>query len=75
VLFEVGVELETYCDLSVLLEYGRHYAARPDARRTIAERGRRAVELRHSVRARARAMLDVLPHLRSPPRCAAGSSS
>ena len=34
--------------------------------RSPAERGRRAIERRHTVRARVRAMLDVLPTLRSP---------
>jgi spore maturation protein CgeB len=65
-LFEIGVELESYRDLPELIDKVRHYAARPDARRAIAERGRRAVERRHTVRARTRAMLEVLPTLRSP---------
>jgi spore maturation protein CgeB len=62
-LFEVGRELETYSELAELIDKVRHYAARPELRRTIAERGRRAVEERHSVRARVRAMLEVLPSL------------
>ncbi len=62
-LFEVGRELETYRELPELIDKVRHYAARPELRRSIAERGRRAVEERHSVRARVRAMLEVLPAL------------
>lgn len=65
-LFESGRELETYCELPELVDKVRYYGARPDLRRAIAERGRRAVEERHSVRARVRAMLEILPTLGSP---------
>jgi len=58
-LFEVGVEVETWSTRNELVDKVRHYRAHPDEARTIAERGRLAVDRRHRVAHRVDRMLSV----------------
>lgn len=56
-LFQLGVEVESYQDLTELQTKIEYYLARPDEARTIAERGRQAVLERHTIAQRLRTML------------------
>lgn len=59
-LFEVGVEVESYRDISELRAKVAHYLAHEGEAREIAARGREAVLERHRIDARVRGMLDAL---------------
>jgi spore maturation protein CgeB len=59
--FQVGVEVESWRTLEELQAKVRHYLAHPGSAQAIAQRGRRAVLERHTIRARVQAMLAARP--------------
>jgi len=59
-LFDVGVEIEAYSTLEELTRKAAFYLSNPEAARAIADRGRRAVRTRHTIRQRVEHMLGVM---------------
>ena len=71
----LGVEVESYQDLTELKTKVEYYLARPDEARAIAERGRQAVLERHTIAQRLRTMLaSVAPASDAEASTATGAS-